>query len=215
MRFNLRTLSPTTEVAKELTRGVHKLRPVQEVAARYRPWAFTEHGTVMAANILHSERAVHMNVLWCGPSCGYVNRSPPIAPFSSAWLRSIRPCSNRIPPWSTGTRNCSRCSNRLPSQAIHSPSLMQSRPQPPFCQSREYHPILFTFYEADVIRQKYLYPTPSRHPARTAQPSRGLSQRLDETPVLTMPWLFDDNLSQFVFLLPYERSHGLRICKIG
>ena len=28
----------------------------------YRPWAFTEHGAVMAANILHSERAIHMSV---------------------------------------------------------------------------------------------------------------------------------------------------------
>jgi ORF6N domain len=28
----------------------------------YRPWAFTEHGAVMAANILRSERAVHMSV---------------------------------------------------------------------------------------------------------------------------------------------------------
>lgn len=29
---------------------------------RYRPWAFTEHGAVMAANILRSERAVHMSI---------------------------------------------------------------------------------------------------------------------------------------------------------
>jgi hypothetical protein len=29
---------------------------------RYRPWAFTEHGAVMAANILHSERAIQMSV---------------------------------------------------------------------------------------------------------------------------------------------------------
>ena len=29
---------------------------------RYRPWAFTEHGAVMAANILHSEQAVQMSV---------------------------------------------------------------------------------------------------------------------------------------------------------
>ncbi|MBX3303424.1 MAG: ORF6N domain-containing protein [Nitrospira sp.] len=29
---------------------------------RYLPWAFTEHGAVMAANILRSERAVHMSV---------------------------------------------------------------------------------------------------------------------------------------------------------
>ena len=30
--------------------------------AVYRPWAFTEHGALMAANILRSERAVHMSV---------------------------------------------------------------------------------------------------------------------------------------------------------
>ncbi len=29
---------------------------------RFRPWVFTEHGAVMAANILHSERAIHMSV---------------------------------------------------------------------------------------------------------------------------------------------------------
>ena len=29
---------------------------------RYRPWAFTEHGAVMAANILRSEQAIHMSV---------------------------------------------------------------------------------------------------------------------------------------------------------
>jgi len=31
--------------------------------AAYRPWAFTEHGALMAANILRSERAVLMSVL--------------------------------------------------------------------------------------------------------------------------------------------------------
>jgi len=30
--------------------------------AVYRPWAFTEHGAVMAANILRSEQAIHMSV---------------------------------------------------------------------------------------------------------------------------------------------------------
>ncbi|OGT74533.1 MAG: hypothetical protein A3I78_05795, partial [Gammaproteobacteria bacterium RIFCSPLOWO2_02_FULL_56_15] len=29
---------------------------------RYRPWAFTEHGALMAANILRSDQAVHMSV---------------------------------------------------------------------------------------------------------------------------------------------------------
>jgi len=30
--------------------------------AAYRPWAFTEHGALMAANVLHSKRAVEMSV---------------------------------------------------------------------------------------------------------------------------------------------------------
>jgi len=30
--------------------------------ATYRPWAFTEHGALMAANVLHSKRAVEMSV---------------------------------------------------------------------------------------------------------------------------------------------------------
>lgn len=30
--------------------------------ATYRPWAFTEHGALMAANILRSERATQMSV---------------------------------------------------------------------------------------------------------------------------------------------------------
>ena len=30
--------------------------------ARYRPWAFTEHGALMAANILRSKRAIQMSV---------------------------------------------------------------------------------------------------------------------------------------------------------
>jgi hypothetical protein len=29
---------------------------------RYQPWVFTEHGALMAANILRSERAVHMSI---------------------------------------------------------------------------------------------------------------------------------------------------------
>jgi len=36
--------------------------PVHHGGRRYRPWAFTEHGAIMAANILRSEQAVHMSV---------------------------------------------------------------------------------------------------------------------------------------------------------
>jgi hypothetical protein len=40
----------------------------------YRPWAFTEHGALMAANILRSERALEMSL--------YVTR-----PTKSAFIR--------------------------------------------------------------------------------------------------------------------------------
>lgn len=36
--------------------------PRKHRGAAYRPWAFTEHGALMAANILRSERAVEMSV---------------------------------------------------------------------------------------------------------------------------------------------------------
>jgi hypothetical protein len=36
---------------------------------RYRPWAFTEHGALQAANILRSDRAIAMNTT-CGDAVG-------------------------------------------------------------------------------------------------------------------------------------------------
>ena len=44
-----------TENRSQIVTGSHGGR-------RYLPWAFTEHGAVMAANILRSEQAVHMSV---------------------------------------------------------------------------------------------------------------------------------------------------------
>jgi ORF6N domain len=36
--------------------------PMRHRSVVYRPWAFTEHGALMAANVLRSERAVRMSV---------------------------------------------------------------------------------------------------------------------------------------------------------
>jgi len=36
---------------------------------KYRPYAFTEHGAIMAANVLNSPRAVQMNTT-CGDAVG-------------------------------------------------------------------------------------------------------------------------------------------------
>jgi hypothetical protein len=57
---------------------------------RYHPWAFTEHGAVMAANILHSERAINMSVFVVRALCGCVNILLPIEQSSNAWLNLTR-----------------------------------------------------------------------------------------------------------------------------
>lgn len=46
-----------TENRSQIVTGSQKHRDL-----RFRPWAFTEHGALMAANILRSERAIHMSV---------------------------------------------------------------------------------------------------------------------------------------------------------
>lgn len=45
-----------------LDRSQFAMSSVRHRGATYRPWAFTEHGALMAANILRSERAVQMSV---------------------------------------------------------------------------------------------------------------------------------------------------------
>lgn len=55
---NLR--SQATEISKNWSQFATSSSRHRGIA--YRPWAFTEHGAVMAANILHSQRAIHMSV---------------------------------------------------------------------------------------------------------------------------------------------------------
>ncbi len=45
------------------------------------PLAFTEHGAVMVANILRSDRAVQMSFLWSVPSSKCAKRLPIISPW--------------------------------------------------------------------------------------------------------------------------------------
>jgi hypothetical protein len=46
-----------TENRSQIVTGSQKHRD-----PRHRPWAFTEHGALMAANVLRSERAAHMSI---------------------------------------------------------------------------------------------------------------------------------------------------------
>jgi hypothetical protein len=53
---------PLAGVGREVMSSQFARRLSLRRGAAYRPWAFTEHGALMAANILHSERATHMAV---------------------------------------------------------------------------------------------------------------------------------------------------------
>lgn len=63
---NLRSQIATSSLQHAESTGVHPRWPqivtTSHGGRRYCPWAFTEHGAVMAANILKSERAVQMSV---------------------------------------------------------------------------------------------------------------------------------------------------------
>lgn len=81
---------------------------------RFRPWAFTEHGDVMAANILHSERAILMSVFVVRAFVRLREHIAANRTILKRLLRLTRPCSRTRPSWSTCMRDSSRCSNRFP-----------------------------------------------------------------------------------------------------
>src|SRR5258706_10204916 len=53
---------PLVNVEHEAMSSQSARRLSSRRGAAYRPWAFTEHGALMAANILHSDRAARMSV---------------------------------------------------------------------------------------------------------------------------------------------------------
>jgi len=62
----LRSQIVTSRLQHVESTGVHpkwsQIVTTSHGGRRYRPWTFTEHGAVMAANILRSERAIHMSM---------------------------------------------------------------------------------------------------------------------------------------------------------
>jgi len=62
LRSQVATLDKSTS-GRELKRSqTATLKPERGQHRKYRPWAFTEHGALQAANILRSERAIAMSV---------------------------------------------------------------------------------------------------------------------------------------------------------
>jgi hypothetical protein len=54
--------SQHTNIKEKRENRSHSVTGSSHGGRRYRPWAFTEHGALMAANILRSEQAVRMSV---------------------------------------------------------------------------------------------------------------------------------------------------------
>ena len=52
----------SSQVSNALNRSQFVTSSSRHRGKAYRPWAFTEHGAVMAANILRSDQAIHMSV---------------------------------------------------------------------------------------------------------------------------------------------------------
>jgi hypothetical protein len=58
----MNSVSPSAGAGRETISSHFAGRLSLRRGATYRPWAFTEHGALMAASILHSERATQMAV---------------------------------------------------------------------------------------------------------------------------------------------------------
>ena len=61
-QFVTSSLQPVESDAENKTWSQFATRFSLDRGVAYRPWAFTEHGALMAANILRSEQAVHMSI---------------------------------------------------------------------------------------------------------------------------------------------------------
>ncbi len=64
---NLRSQIATSSFQRSSSKGKRENWPQSATSSshggrRYRPWVFTEHGALMAANVLRSEQAVRMSV---------------------------------------------------------------------------------------------------------------------------------------------------------
>ena len=60
----------TAEEAAALRSQIAMLKKGRGQHRKYRPYAFTEHGALQAANVLRSSRAVQMNTT-CGDAVGW------------------------------------------------------------------------------------------------------------------------------------------------
>jgi hypothetical protein len=88
------------------------LKPGQH--QKYRPYAFTEHGAIMAANVLSSAQAVAMSVYIVRAFVQQRDASPPMRRSSSASPKSIRRCCCTTRRFATFIKSSGHCCSRRP-----------------------------------------------------------------------------------------------------
>ena len=77
--------------------------------AKSLPFAFTEHGAIMAASVLNSREAVTMSVYVVRAFIRVREHLWSTRPFSSGWRRSTRRFWSTTPRCATSITNCCRC----------------------------------------------------------------------------------------------------------
>ncbi|TAK04374.1 MAG: ORF6N domain-containing protein [Candidatus Manganitrophaceae bacterium] len=82
---------------------------------RYRPWAFTEHGALMAANILRSKRAVEMSVFVVRAFVRLPEWRQPTPAILKRLVESTWPWSVTM-PWARSGTSCNRIYSRPPTR---------------------------------------------------------------------------------------------------
>ena len=78
-----------------------------------RPWVFAEHGALMAANVLRSERAVQMSIFVIRAFVRLREHVAANAAIQSGLPKSTGRCFSTTRRCATSTANCSPCSLRL------------------------------------------------------------------------------------------------------
>ena len=98
---------------------------------RYKPWVFTEHGALQAANILRSDRAIAMSVYVIRAFIEQRERLAAHAAILKRLPRSIRRCSSMTPYYAIFIKNFCLCWCLHPTRHVgRSGSPRHRRPRP-------------------------------------------------------------------------------------
>ncbi len=103
-----------SQIAASSSRATFATGSSRHRGVSYRPWAFTEHGALMAANVLRSERAVQMSIFVIRAFVRLREHVAANAAIQSGLPKSTGRCFSTTRRCATSTADYSPCSLRLP-----------------------------------------------------------------------------------------------------